>query len=299
MKKVLVLLSAYNGEDYIEQQINSIFEQKDVDVYCLVRDDGSTDATVEILKALKNRYAKLYYIECNNAGWQKSFSALVFMADSYPADYYAFADQDDVWLPEKLVKGCQQLDTIADDIPGLYYSDATVVDEKLNVIEVKKNLEPPEAKESAQFICYGQGCTMMFNRKAKELFCSYAPEKPLSHECWMAMLCIYFGKVIHISESYILYRQHESNTLGSKKAGKWELIKHYWSTRGSYITYYKDLYNGYKDYLSEEDKKVIVDLLDYKQSLPAKIRLLFNKNLKRYSRSGTLMLKTSILFSRV
>ena len=106
MVTVLVLMSTYNGEAYLTEQVESILKQADVNVKLLVRDDGSTDNTLRIL----NKYAteeKLDYITGKNINWMHSFWTLVNMA--HGADYYAFADQDDIWFPDKLARAVSVL----------------------------------------------------------------------------------------------------------------------------------------------------------------------------------------------
>ena len=101
MKKVVVVMSAYNGAQFIEKQIRSIFAQKDVDVNCLIRDDGSKDDTLDKLEELKNDFKKIDIIRGENVGWEKSFLLALKAADD--AEYYAFSDQVDIWFEKKLI----------------------------------------------------------------------------------------------------------------------------------------------------------------------------------------------------
>lgn len=96
MKKVQVLLSSFNGERYIQKQLDTIFAQRGVEVSCIVRDDGSSDRTVQIIKNYQKKQLALQLIEGENLGWRRSFMELLRLAEK--ADYYAFADQDDEWF---------------------------------------------------------------------------------------------------------------------------------------------------------------------------------------------------------
>ena len=105
-EKVLVLMSTYNGEQYLQQQIDSIITQKNVDVELLVRDDGSTDKTIDILKDYQQKGLLSYYAG-ENLKPQLSFLHLLRHAPE--CKYYAFADQDDVWLEDKLSSGIEAI----------------------------------------------------------------------------------------------------------------------------------------------------------------------------------------------
>lgn len=105
---VAVLMSTYNGEKYIKEQLDSIFNQKEVQVTLYVRDDGSTDRTLDIVQSYSNTVL-LPFDE--NKGPGLSFMTLLYHVMSLPTqyDYYAFADQDDIWMDEKLIKAIQQI----------------------------------------------------------------------------------------------------------------------------------------------------------------------------------------------
>lgn len=298
MEKVQVLLSSYNGEQYIKEQVQSILAQKDVDVRCLIRDDGSNVKTRRVLEFISGDRVRVIFGE--NEGWQRGFYQLVFQAEDAP--FYAFADQDDVWKNWKLKRAVDKLKDFPQDKPCLYYSNVSVTDEKLNVTGEKKNIKPPECKVSALNICYGQGCTMVFNHAARELFMRYKIQEPISHECWMAILCIFFGNIIYDDCSTLLYRQHGNNSLGAAQKSRLTLLKEKFSQRDKrelYYPYYKYLYEGYFDLLHEDEKKVVLDCMNYKKHLGAKVRLVTNPEIKRYTPWGTLMLKFAIICNRI
>ena len=126
---ICVMLSAYNGENYINEQIDSILSQQNVNVLLYIRDDGSTDKTWEIISHFTHTYKNVRILKGENVGWEKSFLKLV---DSAPnADLYAFSDQDDAWLPDKLERAYQTIQNEKNSIV-LYGSNVWVTDEKLN-----------------------------------------------------------------------------------------------------------------------------------------------------------------------
>lgn len=93
---ITVLMSTYNGEKYLKEQLDSILNQEQVDLKLLIRDDGSTDGTVNILKEYENSHTNIKWYSGLNLGCGKSFFQLVL--DAPKSDYYAFVDQDDVWV---------------------------------------------------------------------------------------------------------------------------------------------------------------------------------------------------------
>lgn len=297
MEKVQVLLSYYNGEKYIQEQLNSILKQKEVEVSCLIRDDGSDEYARRLLEEIQDGRVRVVY--GTNEGWKRGFYRLVFEADDVP--FYAFADQDDVWMEWKLKRAVDKLNKLPQDKPCMYYSNVSVTDENLQIIGEKKNISPPGKKESSLHICYGQGCTMVFNRAAREVFMRYEIKEPISHECWMAILCIYFGSVVYDDCSSLLYRQHGDNSLGAKKKSRFNLLRQKLIERGkaAYFPYYRYLFEGYFDLLEDSDKQILSDFMNYKKDRKAKLRLLGNPEIKRYTVSGTLALKMAIVGNRV
>lgn len=126
MRNILVLMSTYNGEKYLKEQIDSILAQKNVEVTIRVRDDGSTDGTIRILEEYQ-KCGKLNWYSSTNMGPAKSFLDLVYNAP-LKYDYYAFCDQDDYWKEDKLYKAIERLEHF-DDKPALYHCELEIVDE--------------------------------------------------------------------------------------------------------------------------------------------------------------------------
>jgi len=109
MNRILVLMSTYNGEKYLKNQLNTIYEQKNVDVMLFVRDDSSKDSTLQILEEYRKVYGKMIIFKRENIGSARSFYKLVEEAALTDYDYFAFSDQDDIWHPKKLEYAIQKL----------------------------------------------------------------------------------------------------------------------------------------------------------------------------------------------
>ena len=136
MNRVLVIMSTYNGEKYVREQINSILMQKNVEVSVLVRDDGSTDGTLEVINGLQDD--RITVLNGENMGCEASFFELLMHCKGY--EYYAFSDQDDIWLEDKLARAIGMIGS--SDTPVLYCSNQMLVDGKGNEIGLRHQTAP-------------------------------------------------------------------------------------------------------------------------------------------------------------
>lgn len=278
-EKVLVIMSTYNGEKYIKQQIDSIFAQVGVDVDILIRDDGSKDRTVEIIKSL---YPNIKLIEGENKGYKQSFMLALKAAENYK--YYAFSDQDDVWLPEKLSVGIKAIENHY-DTPSFYCSNLIVTDEKLNRLSMlhkdSERIRMSISNAVVENISYG--CTLIFNKKLRDLALKKIP-KYVSHDGWINLVGLYFGIGIYDDKSYILYRQHGKNVLGGDRS-----IKTVWKKRMKSFKklkeHHRDLeafefYKVYSNMMNRSQKETTLKVANYRKSLINKLRLLFDRKIK-------------------
>lgn len=212
--KCVVLLSSYNGEHYIKEQIYSILQQHDVDVKIIIRDDGSKDRTVDIIRAIDDSRIELHAE--NNVGCIPSFSWLVNYALNNCAeyDYFAFADQDDYWLENKLAKGIEAIAKLASTQPNLYFCNMALVDANLNFVRNMRSHNVDIRLGNTWLGGRAAGCTMVFNRKLVEMYARYNPNY-CYHDYWAYLIALYFGNIIYDPKPYIKYRQHEFNVLGA------------------------------------------------------------------------------------
>lgn len=209
-----VLMSTYNGENYIRQQLDSILEQQvDIKTDIWVRDDGSRDGTQRILE----EYAaagKLRWYTGENMKPAKSFMDLVLHCPGY--DYYAFADQDDFWLPGKLAAGIRQVSHASR--PALYFANASLVDGQLNSLGRDVYKVPPRL-DLATLSCAGGllGCTMVFNQPLAQLLQACPmPDAMVMHDFYIALVCaLAGGEILYDSTPRMLYRQHGNNVVGA------------------------------------------------------------------------------------
>ncbi len=279
MSKVLVLMSTYNGERYIEEQLQSITNLQDVEFDIFVRDDGSKDHTHKILNSWQDN-SKLKWYTGENLKSAKSFMDLLMKAPS--TDYYAFADQDDVWEEDKLYSAVLLLEQSPCDVPALYFSQTQLVDENLNSIETKK-IKPECTFYESLMVNYATGCTFVFNHKLLELVRKYSPEYLSMHDYWLYHLCLAVGGNIYFDPvSHIKYRQHSNNVIGLSKGWKqsqklrWKRTVEKECERSNTII---ELYKGYKKEIKPEYLPVIKSIVNYKHSIKDLVYLIFNRRL--------------------
>lgn len=295
MKSVCVLLSTYNGEHFLKEQLESLFCQKEVNVDIFIRDDGSKDRTSNLLDDYKKCGVLTWYTG-ENLGPAKSFLDLVKNAPD--SEYYAFCDQDDVWLPSKLSVALTYLD---DTGPSLYLSNYQMVDAALNKVDTPLNRPQISFPLSLISNC-ATGCTMVFNKKLLEVLRSYIPDKLMMHDSWTLKTCLAVGGNVYFDEnSYILYRQHSANVVG----GKGNLLKK-WKRR---IREFKNppryRYNEamslacYGDMLTDEAALVLSMLKDYyRKSMFYRMRLSHKYVFKSNKLDRNIVMRLSFLLKQ-
>ena len=225
--KVNILLSTYNGEQFLAEQIQSIQKQTFQDWTLLIRDDGSMDKTREIIAAFVAQDSRVRWIneaDSSNLGVIKSFHRLV---EHEEADYYFFSDQDDVWLPHKLERSLAEAQKYSADMPLMVYMDLTVVNQELQILS-ESMIRSQSGHANTELIeelteNTVTGGVAMVNHALVQLW--HQTEDILMHDWYLALLATAFGKLVYIDQPGELYRQHDNNVLGartwSKRMKKW------------------------------------------------------------------------------
>ena len=219
-----ILLSTFNGEEYLFEQLNSLFSQTYNEFVLFVRDDGSTDSTVSIIKSFRNKYKNIVFFEdsLENIGACKSY---LWLLQNVEADYYMFCDQDDVWVNNKIELSINALkceEIRSDKLAIIVHTDLIVTDKKLNVISNSlwdnDNTNPLRITRKYLFLVnYLTGCTMLINKKARDISIT-SNETAIMHDFWVG-ICVEAsnGVILSLSTPTVFYRQHERNVIGSKQ----------------------------------------------------------------------------------
>lgn len=295
--KVLVLLSTYNGEKFLEKQLESIFEQKDVEVKILARDDGSTDKTLDILK----KYAgeKLEYYVGENIGVAKSFLDLINNSyDNY--DFYAYADQDDVWNENKLIKSINKIKENSVEVATLCMGTYDVVDANLNYLYTR-DIEAKREFTIFETIVYRSpsGCTMVFNKKLRNIMKGKMPEYVRMHDFWTLLTVqAHKGQICVIEEPLMKYRIHGENTVGLSPnlfIRIKRLIRSALKNNNERQRQVISLFDVYSEQLDSEMIEILSEVKNYKKSLRNRIKFMFDKRYKCNSGYINFLFKISVL----
>lgn len=288
MTKVQVLLSTYNGEQFIDEQVKSILEQNHPYVDILVRDDGSSDQTVARLKERVNQSNRITLIEGRNIGVIPSFMELIHQSsDDY--DYYCFCDQDDVWMPDKVNNAVKMLSDY--QVPAMLCTTTQMVDIDLNNLSVW----PKAPGKSPSFYNalvenIAVGTTITFNKSAMQLLRAkhVDSKKLLMHDWWGYLVISAFGEVIFDPTPSIWYRQHGANVVGGNQSviqkwtKKWASFRKH-SGKKLLRIQAQEFSKHYRDVLSADKKEQLDLFLEPRNSILKRIRFLSTSKLYRQS----------------
>ena len=213
--KIAILMSTYNGEKYLREQLDSLVQQELKPTKIIVRDDGSHDDTVNILEDYASNYSFIEYYCDKNIGPAKSFFELINKYDDY--DYYALCDQDDVWFKDKLSSAIKLLEKEDKDIPLLYAGRFILTDENLKPLDSNVS-KLYSFNDFAHSLIYhtAPGCTFVFNNEARKQIIKYDVNKEycVIHDAIIHRVVTLFGKMILDDKPHMYYRQHSNNVYG-------------------------------------------------------------------------------------
>ncbi len=231
-EKVDVLLATYQGEHYLQEQIQSILNQSYSDLHIWVRDDGSSDQTESILRQMVEAYPNQISLipAIQNLGAKGNFSELMKYAK---ADYILFSDQDDRWLPDKVEWSLNVIKKMEKEYghqaPLLVHTDLKVV--RADMSEISDSLWRyahlnPHSTALNRILTQNivTGCTMMVNRSLLNLAWPI-PSEAIMHDWWIALVASALGHIGCVNQPTILYRQHNANSLGAEKYSLWYFLK--------------------------------------------------------------------------
>ena len=221
-----IVLATFNGTDFLADQIDSLVAQTNTQWKLLIRDDGSTEATLEIIRnySLEDNRIQLLKQEGGTSGSARSnFSTLLIAAYEQEADYIFCCDQDDVWEPNKLELMLARLKELEREskVPSLVHHDLAVVDESLEPIADSfvemMQLKPSDESNPQRLISRNEvtGCAMACNRALLEIALPIS-DQAVMHDWWLALCAGYFGRLAFIPGKLVKYRQHSDNTIGAK-----------------------------------------------------------------------------------
>ncbi len=241
LPKVDILLATFCGAELLEQQINSILKQSYPNWRLVVSDDSSMDGTLDTLRRYSDRHeVEFLSVEegSRQLGVKANFSKLLKYSRS---NYMMFCDQDDVWLPDKVASTLEKMIDLekmyGKGTPILVHTDSKVVDDELNIISESfwsyQKISPQKRETINRLLVQNvvTGCTVMINKSLRDLALPI-PDNAVMHDWWLALVASAFGKIDHIDQPTMLYRQHSGNEIGAKRWNGLFVLKNIFGNNG-------------------------------------------------------------------
>jgi len=304
-KRIAVLMSTYNGEKFIREQLDSILNQKNADITLYIRDDGSKDGTVGIIREYMKSNSCIHFMNDNKnlrpgASFMKLLVNVVKKEEKF--DFYAFADQDDIWLEDKLSAAAEKVGET--DKPVLYCSN--------QYIYKNGNNEGIRFTETPDLSIVGHvtkneiyGCTMVMNYAlAKVITDKKMPSKKYldlrCHDSWVLHVAMIAGEVIFDENAYILYRIHENNTIGIVDRSLSERIKRFVGgvTKNNRQECAEMLLENFPD---EEfpERKYLEEFAYYRKSLKKRLGLIADRKICKGKKESSFLFVIKVIFGYV
>jgi len=285
---VAVLLCTFNGAEFLEEQLDSIWQQVGAHVRVYASDDQSWDDTRAILMRFQDRpdgYLRLY--EGPGRGHVANFFSLI--CAPIEADYYAYADQDDVWDADKLSRAIEALSAMPEGRPAIYCSRTRLMNKGGSPLGLSPLFKKPPEFSNALIHNIGGGNTMVLNYSAMQLLRAVGQVDIVSHDWWTYMLVTGAGgEVIYDAEPSLCYRQHPRNVIGSSMSWRERFLRFRLALQGrnrAWNTRNTQALQQARSWLTPENRKV---LDEFCQARDARLvpRVLGMKRSGVYAQSG-------------
>lgn len=304
-KRVAILLCTYNGSKFIRKQLDSITNQTHQNWVIFASDDGSTDGTLEIIHEYQRNYGedKIVLLRGPNKGFAWNFiSALESCGDDF--DYYAFSDQDDEWVENKL---SHALDYLAQNpqTPSVYCGRTILTDEEGEVIGLSPLFDKTPSFRNALVQSIAGGNTMVLNKQARDIVIETPKwQKIISHDWWVYILITGCGGDVHYDSSpTIKYRQHQENLIGSNLTmiARAQRIK---KLMGGHFKRWNDknleLLKPFQNRLTPENAKILSSFDSNRNAnIFSRIRMIFETRLYRQTWCGNIALIAAIFLNKI
>ncbi len=303
---VVVLLCTFNGALYLAEQLASIEAQTHKNWIVIASDDKSTDQTIEILRQYQDRWpiGKLFIRSGPQRGFCMNFLSLA-CDGQIRADYYAFCDQDDIWLPTKL--SVSLLNIIANQIervPYLYCGRTWYVNKNLKKLGLSPLFVFPRTFRNALVQSIAGGNTMVFNHSTKLLIEEAGHLEVASHDWWLYLLVTgVMGEVFYDPIPQLLYRQHENAVVGGRNSLSAKIKRIWMLFQGRYMNWNTQNIKALLQvkHLLEKNHKDILIMFDIlrRSSIKDRIRLLGVCGIYRQTRRGTISLYFATIINKI
>lgn len=274
MQRVEVLMSTYNAMKFGAAQLSSILAQAGVEIQLRVRDDGSSDGTQQWLDAEAAK-GHLVWWQGENLKPARSFMELLEKADE-EAGYYAFADQDDIWLSDKLNAAVARMENDK-EVPALYFSRTQPVNEQMEPLAALTFT--PRVTFGEALMCHvATGHTMVMNAALRRVVLQYRPNFLPMHDMWVYLVALAVGaKVYYDEKPHVYYRQHSENVLGIRESAcaRWKRRWTEWREgRQEFSRLAEEVRKGFFEMMPDDERRVLTLFLDAKHRCLSRVQLL-------------------------
>lgn len=304
--KVAILLGTFDGQRFLREQLASFEAQSHGNWEVWASDDGSRDGTQAILASYREKWGtdRLSIHAGPAAGFVANFLSLT-CNPSIQADHYAFADQDDIWEPDKLARALAWLESVPAHIPALYCSRTRLVDIDNRDIGFSPLFSRPPRFSNALVQSLAGGNTMVFNDAARRLLrLTDVSLGTISHDWWAYQVVTGVGgKVKYDAEPSIRYRQHGANLVGANSDLKSRLVRARWLLNGRFRSYSDkniEVLQQIRAHLTPVNRRIFDDFVSARESvLPVRIFKCWRAGIHRQTFIGNLGLIAAILLNKI
>ena len=295
MHRVEVLMSTYNAMKFGATQLSSILAQAGVEVQLRVRDDGSSDGTQQWLDAEAAK-GHLVWWQGENLKPARSFMELLEKADE-EVGYYAFADQDDIWMSDKLNAAVARLEK-SGDVPALYFSRTQPVNEQMEPLPALTFT--PRVTFGEALMCHvATGHTMVMNAALRSVVLQYRPDFLPMHDMWVYLVALAVGaKVYYDEKPHVHYRQHSENVLGASESAyaRWCRRWTEWREgRQEFSRLAEEVRKGFFEMMPDDERRVLTLFLDAKHRCLSRVQLLCAPEFRSGNRGRNLRFLLTVL----
>lgn len=293
MEKIVIMLSTFNGERYLNEQLKSIANQKidDYEIILYVRDDGSTDSTMQILKKWGKKININFSLDSMNYSMGPAKSFWYLLKTAPVGDYYAFVDQDDIWDSDKLFLAIQSLKN--QDKSSLWISNSRLIDDKGNETGELFNKEEPIFTLESQLVCGSiQGCSMVFNRKLYSEILEKDYRIIPMHDTVIMLHTLIQSNCIYDHSPHFSYRVHSNNVVAQEGKSKMNKIKNslnFWFSKNNIhliTNFIKDFQMVNQEILTKETSEYLYKFIGTKTKLSYRFWIIFNNKTKSTNKKG-------------
>ncbi len=284
-----ILLATFQGQRFLEEQLQSLISQKNVSVRVIINDDGSTDGTLEIIEKWKNSGLITKVSLSNKLGPSLAFQRLLM--ENVDNEFIAFCDQDDIWDSNKLY---EQIQLVEKNKPTLIFTNRTILSKNSKESKRVNHRKIKPSFRNALVENVSPGNTILINREAAKKLSLHYQGDVTHYDSWFYLVMSATGYVVHLDKNFVKYRLHDDNLVGLRSIGSFSPFE-------SVRNYLKNA-ERFKEHkilgLKESDEEYLDRFLDVLKEGDKKIRLqnLFRIKLHRQKRIDAVGMKMVLFF---